>query len=108
MNSLIKDLSVLTTIPEGSINKLFNKIPYCICDYIQNSRFNGDATTEIDIGIGNIYVNVDEESISYKFVPNTYLEENIKRTVRENKNPLQLKLEESLINRITHAYKDMF
>ena len=106
MNEVIKDISTLTTINEEYLKSLVAKSEWCICSYIEESILKKETITKIDIGIGFLSVLVEDNSIKYKFIPNKELEEAVRNTIIDDKNPLKLKLEKSLVDRITKIYKE--
>ena len=64
-------------------------------------------TTIIDIGIGQLCVQVVDNGIQYKFIPSAKLEKYMIDTILNKKNPLVNTIESTLVNRIVRAYKDM-
>lgn len=102
-----KDMSIITTIPEANIDKLFEKMEWCICNSIEETLLNSEKISEINIGIGYLYILTEEGNIKYKFVPSKHLEDNIKATYNNGKNPLTLNIEDSLIKKITNVYKEL-
>lgn len=107
MINLNKDLSVLTTIPEDSLNSLSEKSIWCICHSVEENTLRGETLTEVDLGIGSLLVSSEEDIIRYKFIPNNHLEESVKETLLNKKNPLELKLERGLVNKIVKTYKNI-
>ena len=105
---LIEDLSKLTTINELSLNRVFDKVQWCICDYIEAAVTSGVNTVDINIGFGTLTINIDNDSIKYRFKPNKKLETAIIGTMLDDKNPLKFELENNLVQKITNIYKDMF
>lgn len=105
--NLIEDLSTLTTIPQEALNKLITKAIWCICDTIQESKLQNSTTTKINIGLGNLIIIDEDEQIKYKFIPNTELEDGVRDTLIEGKNPLSLTLEKTLVSKILKTYKDI-
>lgn len=103
----LEDLSVLTTIPKDTLNNLFKKINLCICDEVQDSSLKNEEISKINIGIGYLIISNSEDQIKYKFIPSEDLENNVKETLIEGKNPLQRTLERNLVNRILKTYKDI-
>jgi hypothetical protein len=106
MNEVIKDISKLTTINEEYLKSLVTKGEWCICSYIEDSVLKKETITKIDIGIGFLSILVEDNTIKYKFIPNKELEEAIRDTIINDKNPLKLKLEKSLVDKITKMYKE--
>jgi hypothetical protein len=107
MNSLIKELETITTIPEASLNKLIERSIYCICEDIEESKLQDDKISEIDIGIGTLTVLKTEDTLKYKFTPSAKLNDAVIATIVDGKNPLIKASETSLVNRITNVYKDL-
>lgn len=107
MYSLIEDLASITTLPISSLQKLCSKSIFCICNCIEEDKLKNESLTEINIGIGNLQINNINNNIQYRFIPNKKFEEAIRTTLIDGKNPLTDALEESLVNKILHAYKDL-
>ena len=106
--NILDDICKITTIPTASMNKLFNKIEWCSCNSVEESRLAGDTLTEVNIGIGNLIISVVDNKIEYKFIPSTKLEKGLVETIIYGKNPLVVHLEETFANRIVKTFKDMF
>lgn len=107
-SSIKRDLSTLTTISPGVLSKLFDKEVWCISNVIEQTLANQDNIAEIDLEIGTLYIQIDEETIRYKFVPSAQLEKAVISTVSSGNNSLIANLEASLVNKITNTYKDFF
>ena len=106
MNNILNELSILTTIQEKQLTKLFDKLIYCINDDVCESLLNDEEVAEIDIYIGKLIIKKLDDRISYKFIPSEKLENSIKETVLNKKNLLIDTLETKTINKITDVYKD--
>ena len=102
------DLSKLTTIDVLYINRLFDKIVWCISDYVEMAIDKGESYVEVDFGFGSVIVNIENDSIRYKFKPSKQLDDSIINTVVDGKNNLTLVLEKTLTQKLTNIYKDMF
>lgn len=107
MRDLIEDISKLTTISDSVLNKLVDKAFYCISDAIEDDILEQKKVTEIDIGIGTLYLELNSENVRYKFIPNKKLESAVKDTVVNKKNLLKDTLEMTLVTRITNTYKEL-
>ena len=103
-----KDLSVLTTINSGTLSKLFEKEIWCISNDVEQCLSNEEKIAEIDLDIGTLLINIGEEDIRYKFIPSPILEKVVVDTVSNGYNGLIAKVEASLVNKISNAYKDFF
>jgi len=107
MNDLTKDISILTTIKEDYLDNLIKKSEWCICSYVEETILKKENITKIDIGIGSLSILVEDNSIKYKFIPSEELENSIRTTIINDKNPLKLKLEKVLVDKITNVYKEL-
>lgn len=107
IHNMLNDLSNLTTISEKTLSKLSEKGMYCICDCIQEALLNGDNTVQIDIGLGLIQIKIEDKTVLYRFIPSNTLEQKINETIDTGHNPLQLIVEQALIDRMTNTYKDL-
>lgn len=104
--NLKKDLSALTNVDEVYINKLFDKLKWCICDGISETEYLGDNLLSCDIGIGKVLLTIEENSVKYRFTPSPELEEMIIKTIT-GEDLLECTLEKNLVNKITKVYKDL-
>lgn len=107
MDNMIEDISKLTTIQKEYLDSLVAKSEWCICSYIENTILNKESITKIDIGIGSLSILVEDNTIKYKFIPSKELENAIRTTVIDDKNPLKFKLEKTLVDKITNIYKEL-
>lgn len=105
--NVVKDLSVLSTIPEKILMKLLEKVNYVVCESIEEAIIEGDEVVSLDLGIGNLVIKLSEDGIRYKFIPSKKLEENVKDTFIYRQNLLEKTLEELVVNRVTNTYKDL-
>lgn len=108
MSNLNEKLSILTTIPEKSLSKLTEKSYYVVSDIILEDIMNDKDVSEIDIGIGTIIIQHSGDSIKYKFIPSRNLDITVKSTVINKKNTLEYILEQTLKDKVTNTYKDLF
>lgn len=108
--NLIKELSTLSTIPEKTLDKLADKVTYCICDAVAEAMSENeydDKSIDIDIGIGKLSIGYIDDDIVYKFVPSESLDTSVKQAVLNGRNLLEDTLEKSFIERVTNVYKDL-
>ena len=105
-NSLIEDISALTTIPQTSLNSLSNKAIYCICNDIEEAVLSQDDELSIKMGIGTLKIKIIDDVVEYRFEPSKELEKNVNNTIIDKKNPLVATAEKTLVKRIVTTYKD--
>lgn len=108
MTDLVQDLSTLTTIPVSSLSRLADKCKDIISYSVYESLQESENVISVDIGIGILYINVNEDSIQYKFVPSLSLEKTICKTVEGKQKPIIEDIEKTLKNRILAVYKELF
>lgn len=105
--NLIEDISQISTINEIYLSKLIDMSVWDISNCTEESILKNTPLTEINIGIGTLLILIEDNNIKYKFIPSKKLDKAIKDTVLDRKNPLILKLEKSLIEKISNIYKDL-
>ena len=108
MRNALKDLNTITTIPYQTLQKLFDKLSWVICDAVSNVKDDNSDYYSVDIGIGELDIYVGEEEVSYRFIPSDNLSKSIIETVTEGNNPLTKNIEEAVVQKIINAYKDFF
>ena len=106
--NMIDDVANITTIPVASLQKLNDKLVWCICNAVEESKLKEESVVNLNIGLGNLIISVINNQIQYKFIPSSFFEKNLVTTIVKGKNPLVNALEESLVSRIMDAYKELF
>ena len=107
MTKLIDDIATLTTISQHALVNLNDKAYSCICHSVCENMLEGNPLTEIDIGIGVLYIKCEEGQIKYKFIPSRKLEENVALTVTNKVSPIVFEVETALKDRIESTYKNL-
>ena len=108
MQNVLEDLSSLSTIPFTALEQLKGKVEDIIAYGVFESNKNLEDCAHIDIGIGTLIVKIDNNRVYYKFKPSKTLEESIKRSINNGVPTLIERIEDSLSNKITKTYKDLF
>ena len=107
MSNIVEDVSKLTTIPEKSLVKLEQKFIYAICEQIQEDVLADKEMSELDIGLGTLYIKYLGDEIKYKFIPNANLEKAVYNTVVKKLNLMETALNEALAKKFIDVYKDL-
>ena len=107
MSNIVEDVSKLTTIPEKSLVKLEQKFIYAICEQIQEDILAYKEMSELDIGLGTLYIKYLGDEIKYKFIPNANLEKAVYNTVVKKLNLMETALNEALAKKFIDVYKDL-
>ena len=109
MKYINKDIATLTTIPERTLDNLNKKMILCICqgvleDYLEN---DDKEISELDIGIGTLYIKYIGDKAKYHFEPNELLKTTLNKTLTLKESPLQDLVKDSLANKMQELYKDL-
>lgn len=105
MIDVYDDIRKLMLLSKNTINSISD----LQCDCIGHGITERDSNiVECDIGIGILSLYICEDAVSYKFIPSCRLESSIKSAIETNNSPLIKKAEESLVNKISSTYKDIF
>jgi hypothetical protein len=107
VTNLVKDLSVITTLPEATLNKLWSRGSECIGHSVLECIKMGDDMAIIESPIGDIKIILTPDGIHYRFTPSQSLEKILVDAIIDKKDPLVTSIEEGLVNRILNAYKDL-
>ena len=63
--------------------------------------------TELDIGIGVLYIRHIGDQVAYKFIPSEDLEKTVNTTIIKKQNLLENVLNDSLAKKFMDVYKDL-
>lgn len=109
-NNTIKDLSDITSIPYTLLCKLVNNLEDIICHDVKESlqESGTNSITEVNIGIGKLFIYITEEEVTYRFIPSFSFENKLVNMINNNEDPMITELEESLKEKIVNRYKDLF
>ena len=108
MINIVNDVSVLTNIPSKLLDKIKKCEEYSIVENITELNLEKEHFIDLDLGIGVLSILVDNNTVKYKFVPSSNLNEEILSAIKYRKNILDLKLESSLSQKIEQTYRDLF
>jgi hypothetical protein len=107
MRDIVKDVSVLSTVPDKTLDKLIEKGVYCISDALLEDIDTDKDVTELNIGIGTLYIKHTADTIAYKFMPSDEFANVVKSTVKNKQNLLSNVLDETLSKKFLEVYKDI-
>lgn len=108
MNRIVDDLSVLTNVAKYNLESMVNLSTNLISHAVFESVREQEPYTEVDIGVGTLYIKIEDDMIQYKFIPSTKLDNAVKDTVKNNRSRLTVTVEDTLGKRIMSTYKDLF
>lgn len=107
MINALTDLSTLTAIPDKTLEKLFQSLIYVICQNTLEDELNEVDVTEIDIGIGILYIKHDSADIRFKFVPSDSLQKSMSDVVTKKLNLMENTLTAKLSEKLLQVYKEL-
>ena len=108
MSNVIKDVSILTSIPEKTLLKLNDKVLYSICESIQEDCLAEKDITELDFGLFTIYIKHESsDDIKFRVIFNSEAQKAITNTVNNKLNLLEDTLNDVLAKKLLNIYKDI-
>ena len=107
MKKLIDDISVITSIPKTTLANLCSLSEDIILHDVYEEVLSNNSGSEINIGIGILYIKHEGEEIRYRFIPSKKLENGVLSVVTDRSTPIVNKAEESLRTRIERTYKEL-
>lgn len=106
--SINKDLSTLTTLPEETIEYLSKYMKYVHSHEIATQMLeNGGNIYELTLFEGTLFIKIENDNVSYKFVPSDKFNEIVVDTILNKKSLLVDDMADKLKNVLMKAYKDV-
>lgn len=96
--NIISDISTLTRVPNKVLTELSYKANLCIGNIISDARDAGEQAVIINVGIGTL--SIDLIDMQCKFIPSKELKTIIKASLQSKQDPLELELEQALIDKL--------
>lgn len=107
MISINSDLSVITNIPKMTLDKLCDKAALLIADNTLESFLNKEDKASLDIGIGYLYIKIEDDAIKYKFIPSKSLDNLLKDSIKSKQSPIITSVDKALRDKIQATYKEL-
>jgi hypothetical protein len=104
----LEKLSVLTTIPLNTFERLSSVINCVHSDTVVTQMVEGKDYFELDIIEGKIYVKLEDDVVRYKFIPNEEFDEIIKNSIITKRSKLVETSLDRLKRSLANTYKDIF
>lgn len=96
--NIVSDINTLLKIPTKVSTELTDKACLCIGSAISDAKRNGATQVTVEIGIGAL--SIDLVDMQCKFIPGKNLKAAIKTALSSETNPLELTLEQALVDRL--------
>ena len=94
----VNDLGTLTKIPNKILTELTHKLNLCIGSAIHDAILNKEDVILLNVGIGTLSVSLTD--MQCKFLPSKDLKTVIKNSINEKIDPLELELEDTLVQKL--------
>ncbi len=107
MSNVLKDVSLLTAIPEKTLTKLSEMTLYSICENVREDVMENKPISELNFDLFTLYIKHDEDEIKYKVVPSEKMQKYVKETVSKKLNILENTVNNTLEKKILQMYKDI-
>lgn len=104
--NIISDVGTLLKIPAKITTELTNKTCLCIGSAISEAKNAGETQVILNIGIGTL--SVDLIDMQCKFVPDKTLKAAIKSALTNQKDPVELALEQAFIDKLLAICEEVF
>lgn len=106
--SIEKNLSALTTISEDNIKYLSKYLKYVHSHEIATQMQEGSSNTyELELFEGKLLIQIIDDSVSYKFIPNEQFNSIVTDTILNKKSLLVDTMANRVKSIFSKAYKDV-
>ena len=103
--SLQEELSKLNNVSLGY--EVENYIENIITSSIFSAIKSGETSMKIDIFIGDLYIFLYSDSISYKFIPSQSLMDKVKNATLNDEDPLISDLDDKINKKLYKIYREL-
>lgn len=107
MNKIIDDIANLTSLPKNMSKEIVPIMESAVAHRVFESVLSGNTVTEINLGVGMLYIKNEGSSVKYRFVPSKKMEEEVAKVLVTKTSPIERKLEQSLLTKLENAYKGL-
>lgn len=105
--NVINNVSNLYNLPTKQVDKIINTAENVICHDVLQAYIRKQGYIILDIGIGTLTVDITNDYLEYKFVPSKNLESKLVNTLDTKQDILIQNIEQSIVAKITNAYKEL-
>ena len=107
IRNLPNDVCTITGASQESCDKVLTLCEDIICHNVFESLADVEQLTQVDLGIGVLYIKRDEGLGKYKFIPSESLDHKVCSTIKNKASPLIVKANKSLKVKFNRAYKEL-
>jgi len=102
--NIVNDIGNAVRVPGKVMDTLIDTANYCIGSAIHDAILSGEPTTVLNIGIGSLSINLAD--MQCKFIPSKDLKQTIRKSIDEKLDPLEINLEDTLIQKLLAIYDE--
>ena len=104
--NIISDVATATKVPNKALTELVDKENLCIGSAIKDAIDAKEDILVCNIGVGTLSISIKD--MQCKFVPSNDLKNVIKRSIAVGVDPLELALEQSLVDKLVKVANEAF
>lgn len=104
--NIISDVAAISKVPNKALSELISKEILCIGSAIRDAVDAGEEVLVCNIGIGALSISLKD--MQCKFTANNELKSVIKKSLSTKIDPLEFKLEQSLIEKLVKLANEAF
>ena len=108
MENLNEKVSTLSSINKRNLDKLSDLGALVFVDILKNAIDENRTQVDIDVGLGVVTVNMENETMRFRFAPSAKLKDGIASLSKGEKTGLEELIESTLKSKIENTYKDLF
>lgn len=108
MIDVISDVSNISRIPKMTLYKIIDMSTSIMSNDVLDNVNNNVPFSEFDIGVGKLIIAADKTNVEYRFIPAKDFERKVSNSIKNNKSVFVSELEESLVNKLLLAYKELY
>ena len=104
--SLFTDLNELTGVSKQALIDLAKHANYCIGHKVYEDNINQNYLTELDLGIGTLFIKTTDSDVRYKFIPSPELEKSVTHAVNK-RSPIAVAVNDKLREKLESTFKGL-
>lgn len=107
MIDLLQDLSVLTNVSNATWSSMKARSSSLLSHYIVEAILNQQSDVQVDIGLGYLFIHIQDEDIQFRFEPAEDVCRKIRKAVKTGTSSLVEDVDAELGKRFSSTYKEL-
>lgn len=104
--NIMSDVATATKVPNKALSELTAKETLCIGSAIKDALDAGEEVLVCNIGIGTLSISLTD--MQCKFVPSNELRTVIKKSISSKVDPMEMALEQALVDKLIKLANEAF